>query len=441
MNDRKLSNKNWPEYEFTDVIEAPVERKLLKNTTFFIILSIAILIFWSVFTSIEEVAKATGSVVPLGHRQVIQSKLGGTISSVFVDEGDMVKKGQVLVQFVSTNSRSVVNGLKSEQADLMMKIERLAAFVHNREPNFTRFEKKYPHLVIQNNRSLDDMNREYNAVKNSSVSEIAKANAEYESVKHLIPTLKRQVVSSQKTVHMMNTLVKTGAVSKIKRLEEIQKNASHVRELEQMRGKKLVLLQTLNNLHDQEKQKEASLLKAIGQEQTDAQAELLKVRSRLVASNSTMSQNTIKSPVTGLVQSIPSTNAGSVIAQGGTVAVIVPFTKTALLEAKITPRDIGFVTLGELAKVKVDAFDYSRYGALNGIVKKISPTTNTDEQGHVFYKVAISIAKPYFGKDPNKFNLIPGMTGEADIVTGKKTIFQYLWKPVFTNITNAFGER
>ncbi len=441
MSDRQLANKNWPEYEFTDAIEAPIERKLLKNTTFFIVLSIGILILWSVFTKVEEVAKASGSVIPLGHRQIIQSKLGGTIDSVLVEEGDMVKKGQVLVHFISTNSRSEVNGLKSEEADLMMKIERLAAFVNHRRPNFHRFAKKYPQLVIQNHRSLDDMNREYTALKRSATSEMAKTKAEFNSVKHLIPTLQKQVSSSQKTVQMMNKLVKTGAVSKIARLEEIQKHARHVRELEQMRGKKYVLLQTFNNLHDQEKQKEASLLKVIGQEQTDAQAELLKVQSRLVASNSIMSQNTIVSPVAGLVQSIPSTSAGSVIQQGGTVAVIVPSTRTALLEAKINPRDIGFVTLGESAKVKVDAFDYSRYGALNGIVEKISPTTNTDEKGGVFYKVAISIAKPYFGDDPDKFNLIPGMTGEADIVTGDKTIFQYLWKPVFTNITNAFGER
>ncbi|MCK5818024.1 MAG: HlyD family type I secretion periplasmic adaptor subunit [Psychromonas sp.] len=441
MNDRDLANKNWPEYEFTDVIEAPIERKLLRNITFFIVASIAVLILWSIFTRVEEVAKAMGNVIPLGHRQIIQSKLGGTIESVLVQEGDTVKKGQVLVHFISTNSRSEVNGLKSEQADLLLQIERLSAFINHRRPDFHRFEAKYPQLVIQNHRSLDDMNREYDAIKKSSLSEIAKVKAELKSVQHVIPTLRRQVNSSKKTVDMMDKLVKTGAVSKIKRLEEIQKNALHVRELEQMRGKKYVLLETFNNLNDQYKQKEASLLKVIGQEQTDTQAELLKVQSRLVGSNSTMSQNTIISPVDGLVQSIPSTSAGSVILQGGTVAVIVPTTKTALLEAKITPRDIGFVTLGESAKVKVDAFDYSRYGALNGIVKRISPTTETDEHGAVFYKVAISIAKPYFGNDPTKFNLIPGMTGEADIVTGEKTVFQYLWKPVFTNIANAFGER
>ena len=441
MNDRQLANNSGAEHEFTDVIEAPIERRLIKSITYFITISITVWLAWSIFTTIEEVAKAHGTVVPLGHKQVIQSKLGGTIESVVVKEGEIVKKGQVLVNFVATNSQSAVVSLKSEQASFLLNLERLDAFVDQREPDFSAYDKEYPKLVIHNHRSLNDMNREFNAVKRSSASEIAKSKAEYNSVKRLIPTLRKQVASSMRTVAMMDKLVKTGAISKIKRLEEIQKLNSHIRELQEMRGKKEVLLKTFNNLNDQLAQKEASLLKEVAEKETEVQASLLKVEAQLVASNSTVQQNTITSPVDGIVQSIPTTNAGGVIQQGGTVAIIVPTTKTALLEAKITPRDIGFVVLGESARVKIDAFDYSRFGALNGIVESISPTTESDQRGGVFYKVRISIKKPYFGDDPDKFNLIPGMTGEADIVTGKKTVFQYLWKPVFTNVMNAFGER
>ena len=441
MNNRQLANQECTQSEFIDVIEAPIEQKLLRSVTYFIILSLTALILWSVFTTVEEVAKAKGNVVPLGHRQVIQSKLGGTIESVLVEEGELVSKGQVLVHFVETSSRSAKDELQSERASLIMKLERLDAFTHQREADFTAFDKNYPNLVIHNHRALDNMNRELAAIKKSSASEIEKTKAELYSTKNLLPSLKRQVTSANKTVKMMDKLVKTGSVSRIKRLEEIQKLNAHKRELEEMKGKQKVLSSTLNNLNDQFDEKKATLIKNLGEVETEVQEQLLKVESRLIASSSTLSQNTVISPVAGIVQSIPTTSAGSVIPQSGTVAVIVPTTKTALLEAKISPRDIGFVIIGEPARVKIDAFDYSRYGALEGIVKKISPTTDADQTGGVFYKVQISIEKPYFGNDPEKFNLIPGMTGEADIVTGKKTIFQYLWKPVFTNITNAFGER
>ena len=441
MNNRQLANQESSKYEFTDVVEAPIERKLLRSVTYFIFLSLTALVLWSVFTTVEEVAKAKGSVVPLGHRQIIQSKLGGTIESVQVEEGELVEKGQVLVHFIETSSRSAKNELQSERASLVMKLERLDAFVHHREADFSDFDKDYPSLVIHNHRALDNMNRELAATKKSANSETEKIKAELYSTKNLIPSLKRQVNSANKTVKMMDKLLETGAISKIKQLDEIQKLNAHKRELEEMKGKKKVLTSTLNNLNDQFEEKNATLIKNIGETETEVQAALLKVESRLVASSSMLSQNTVISPVTGIVQSIPTTSAGSVIPPSGTVAVIVPTTKTALLEAKISPRDIGFVILGEAARVKIDAFDYSRYGALKGVVKKISPTTDADQKGGVFYKVQISIEKPYFGNDPEKFNLIPGMTGEANIVTGKKTIFQYLWKPVFTNVTNAFGER
>ncbi|MGR5456776.1 HlyD family efflux transporter periplasmic adaptor subunit, partial [Vibrio alfacsensis] len=93
--------------------------------------------------------------------------------------------------------------------------------------------------------------------------------------------------------------------------------------------------------------------------------------------------------------------------------------------------DIGFVNEGQSARVKIDAYDYSRFGALKGIVESISPTTSKDEKGNIFYEVTIAVEKPYFRDDPDRFALLPGMTGEVDITTGEKTVFQYLWKPIF----------
>lgn len=111
------------------------------------------------------------------------------------------------------------------------------------------------------------------------------------------------------------------------------------------------------------------------------------------------------------------------------------------MEVQLSPRDIGFVQKGQAAKIRIDAFDYSRFGALDGKVLTISPTTSTTERGMVYYKVKIGIDRPYFGSDAKQFAVLPGMTGEADITTGRKTVFQYLWKPVYTNISTAFGER
>ncbi|TWX67882.1 HlyD family type I secretion periplasmic adaptor subunit [Colwellia demingiae] len=441
MSDRQLNANNFPAHEFTEALETPSERKLIKNITLLVTASIALLLLWSIFTKVEEIAKAKGQVVPLGHRQVIQSQLGGTISAMEVEEGDVVKAGDVLAQFVAINSQSAKEELLSQRANLVMTIERLDAFIEKRTADFGEFTTQFPGLVIQQRQALSGMDSERDAIKELSQAELNKSQAQYSAVENEIPALKDQISASEKTVTMYSTLAKTGGISQVQILESQQKLDSYLRELTAMQGQEKVLASELINQKKQLQQKQATILKEVQANVSEKQAELLIVEARLRSSDSDVLQNTITSPVDGIIQSLPSSSEGSVIAPGGTVAVIVPTTATALLEAKLSPRDIGFVNVGQNVRIKIDAFDYSRYGALDGIVKKISPTTDADERGGVFYKVQVSIAKPYFGESPGRFDLIPGMTGEADIVTGDKTVFQYLWKPVFTNVSSAFGER
>ncbi|MCC4834186.1 HlyD family type I secretion periplasmic adaptor subunit [Shewanella sp. 10N.7] len=441
MDNRQLANRVWPEHEFAEAIEAPAERKIIRNIILIITGSILIMLIWSIFTSVEEISKSKGQVVPLGHRQVIQSRSGGTIASVVVEEGDVVKKGDILASFVSIDSLSAEEELTSKRANLIMRIERYDAFTEQREANFSEFAVEYPQLLRLHKSSLQRMNEERFAMEQLSESDIDKTQAELEGLKAEIPPLSDQIQTAEQTLNMMLSVTAEQAVSKLRILESQQKLDSYIRELKSMESKQQVLSKNLVNLERQLKQKQASLFKEVGEKRTDTQAELLGVIARLKSSDSLVSQNTVTAPVDGIIQSIPTSSTGSVIQPGGTVAVIVPMTKTGLMEIKLSPRDIGFVHVGQNARIKIDAFDYSRYGALDGIVKRISPSTDSDEKGGVFYKVQLSIDKPYFLDNPGQYELIPGMTGEADIVTGEKSVFQYLWKPVFTNINEAFGER
>ncbi|ASJ95534.1 HlyD family type I secretion periplasmic adaptor subunit [Shewanella marisflavi] len=441
MNDSQLTQHSWPEHEFTEAIEAPAEKRAIRRITFFIAAAVFILLIWSIFTNIEEIAKAKGQVVPLGHRQVIQSQTGGTLASIAVAEGDLVQKGDLIANFVATDSQALKEELQSKQANLELKIERYNAFLEEREADFNAYQLGFPTLVTQHINALARMNQEKQAIIALSESDVAKSEAELSSIEQEIPPLKDQIRSVEQTLQMMNSVKEQQAVSKLRMMESQQKLDSYIRELKVLEGRRSVLQRNIDNQEKQLAQKQASLFNEVGEKRADAQAELLGIIARLKSSDSLVQQNRVTSPVDGIIQSIPNNSAGSVIQPGGTVAVIVPTTPTALLEAKLSPRDIGFVTVGQKARIKIDAFDYSRYGAIDGLVKKISPSTDADEKGGVFYKVQIAIDKPYFGDQPDKLALIPGMTGEADIVTGDKTVFQYLWKPVFTNVTEAFGER
>jgi membrane fusion protein, adhesin transport system len=148
----------------------------------------------------------------------------------------------------------------------------------------------------------------------------------------------------------------------------------------------------------------------------------------------------VKAPVDGVVQKISETPIGTVIPPGGTVCEIVP-AGGVLIQARVSPRDIGFVRLDQDAIVKSDAFDYSRYGSIPGKVVRIAPSSTVGGPGQTpYFQVEIEMARPNVGT--NEAHVVtPGMTGEATILTGEKTIFQYLLKPIYTTLDTAMRER
>ena len=173
----------------------------------------------------------------------------------------------------------------------------------------------------------------------------------------------------------------------------------------------------------------------------DVNRDLFEVAERIARLIRRLAQTEFRTPVAGTVQSLPETVVGRFIEAGGLVAEIVPRDVSLRFEGALSPRDVGFVTVGQPVRLKIDTFDFSRFGALEGRVAEVSPTTVNDDQGASHYQVLIDLPQAFFGEDPQRFALLPGMTGEADITTGSKTVFAYLWKPVFTNLDLALTER
>ncbi|MPW35949.1 HlyD family type I secretion periplasmic adaptor subunit [Vibrio sp. B1Z05] len=440
-NSRTPHNDDWPDYEFSNSIESSKDRRLIRRVALLICFAIAILLLWSTQATVEEISKSKGQIIPLGHKQVIQSQSGGTIASVDVEEGQMVKKGQHLVHFVSEKNLSTKDELEVKRANFEMRIKRYDAYINKQALDLTEYATKYPKLTANHIEAFDKMKEKREASEKVIESEIQKTNAELSGVLEELPSLRNQLKASHRMYLLMKEAGQNQSISEVKFLETKQKYDSYQQQVNSLNSRSKVLKRSLDNLNKQLIQKDIDLVSEVSEKRTEAQTDLIATNARLRSSAADVKDDVVKAPVEGVIQSIPTTSAGSVVKPGGMVAVIVPVTKQGLMETKLSPRDIGFVQVGDLARIKIDAFDYSRYGSLTGVVKSISPTTDQDERGGVYYKVKIAIAKPYFEKDPEYLKTIPGMTGEADIITGKKTVFEYLWKPVFTNMASAFGER
>ncbi|AYV22870.1 HlyD family type I secretion periplasmic adaptor subunit [Vibrio mediterranei] len=427
--------------QYAEAIESQQTKKLLSVITYSIALCVIAFGTWSAVTQVDEIAKAKGTVVPEGERQIIQSDIGGKLKTISVAEGDMVEEGQVLVEFDATFQTTALEELKAQQASLNLTIERLSSLIDEREPDFDLYQSQYPELVAQQRAQRSAQIALYYQKRIVLEKEAEQIAEQLRSTEKAIPAYERQLSASKQELSILQKGQKSGNISRLRVLEMQQKVASIEQQIEEARGKKALLIKQADSNDEKISQLLAEAKVEVADQRSKAASELSALEARVRSGEAKLTNTVLTSPLQGLVQSIPSTKVGAVIQPGGTVVEIVPIGGTADFKAQLSPRDIGFVNEGQSARVKIDAYDYSRFGALKGIVESISPTTSKDEKGNIFYEVTIAVEKPYFRDDPDRFALLPGMTGEVDITTGEKTVFQYLWKPIFTNISRAFGER
>ncbi|GLR76066.1 HlyD family type I secretion periplasmic adaptor subunit [Aliivibrio sifiae] len=424
-----------------DVVESRVTARLLSLSTYFIAVCLVLFIAWSVFTKVDEIAKAKGAVIPEGDRQIIQSETGGRLKSILVSEGELVEKGQTLVEFDSKFQNTALDELNAQRAALELTIERLNSLVEIRDPDFSQYADFYPRQVSQQLKQLAAEKELFFQKRSTVIKEQAQVAAELEGLQTELPVYQRQLNATKQELDILIKGQKAGNISKLRVLEMKQKLASIEKEIQQAKNQENVLKRKAETVGAQLKQIGAEARVQANIERSKAEADLSGLRARIRSGKEKVLDTVVKSPVKGLVQSIPSTQNGGVIVPGGTIAEIVPVEGKASFKARLSPRDIGFVSIGQPARIKVDAFDYSRFGALKGEIEKISPTTSKNERGDIYYEVTVSIEKSYFRDNPDAFSLLPGMTGEVDITTGEKSVFQYLWKPIYTNVSRAFGER
>lgn len=424
-----------------EVIESGITRRLLTISTMLIGSCIVLFIGWTVLTKVDEIAKAKGAVIPEGERQVIQNELGGKLKKIFVKRGQLVEVGDPIVEFDATFQTSALEELNAKEATLQLSIERMTALIEEREPDFSQYETQYPEVVAEQRAELAATKSLYFKKRVVLEKESERIAEELNGVDRQIPSEVRQLRSSQKELNILIKGQKSGSISQVRVLEMRQTIASIETELEQAKAKKAVLIKQAESNQSKIEQLLAEAKLEVSKERSKAVSDLSELNARLRSGQAKVSNTLVTSPVKGLVQSLPTTRSGGVIQPGGTVVEIVPVDGRAAFKAKLSPRDVGFVSVGQSARIKVDAFDYSRFGALKGTVTEISPTTSQTERGEIYYDVFVEIEKGYFGNDPARFTIIPGMTGEVDITTGEKTVFQYLWKPIYTNVSRAFGER
>ncbi len=414
----------------------------LRWVLFSFAITITLFIIWSAFAHVDEIARGSGKVVPSGQNQVVQNLEGGIISEILVVEGEIVKKDQILLRI--SNEKNLSTALSNElKADYFTaKIKRLEAELKRSEFIVSLGEDEALNEFLQNERELFSTNKKQLASKiNILKDQISQKRSQLADAKQIIEHSRFSLDAIDKEVDMTRPMVERGIRSQVDFLK-LQREQSDARQ--KLQSAKLSVerieaeiaelnkkISETNEAYDSETRSKLN----------ETYTQLRDIEANKIASSDQVERTIIKAPSNGIVQKLYVNTIGGSIKPAQELLEIVPTDHKLIVEVKILPKDIAFIYQDQKAIVKFSAFDFSIFGGLEGRVVGISPDTITEKDDKTFYIVRIETEKNYIQKDEIQKQIIPGMVADVDIITGKKSILDYILKPILKTKTYTFSER
>jgi len=423
------------------ILEEAGTSGLVRIALITISLVICAFIAWSAVTKVDEIAVTSGEVIPAGRVQTIQHQEGGTILEIPVVEGQLVEKGDLLIRLDPTLVNAELEQQKARLVTLQLQAERLRAIGEDREPDFSFAPLEFLNEIQDQQQIFDG---QLDAAENRRQvlrDQIAQREAELATFKEQEETLLRNLTILEDELAMRGDLYTKGLTSKMVYLDVQREVNDAVGDLAALTSERKqteeALEESRNRLAESDTDNREQALDQMG----DLQAEISALRQALGRIRVRVRRHDVLSPERGIVKGLQTNTIGGVIPPGGVLMEIVPVGKELLVETRITTRDVGHVKVGDPVTVKVATYDFARYGGIKGELRDISATTFLDENGEPYYKGIIALDKTYVGNDPEQNLVTPGMTVQADIRTGEKTLFEYILKPIYASVNESFRER
>jgi len=445
MANKVNKNLSKHDYEFmhslsSAVLEVAPTR--LRFVLYFWVIAIFGFLTWANFALIDEIARGDGEIIPSGENQMIQNLEGGIVDEILVSEGQEVQKGQILLKIDNKKSASSYSSNAVRADALQAKIARLRA--ESKAQKFTvsaELKRKIP-LIVENEESLYETNKRQLSSKLSALRErLSQKRQELSEAQSQMKHLKASHDMIETEVRMTEPMVRKGVRSKIDFLK-LQREANEIESKYDATRKSIPRLRSaikeVQSTIDETKYMFKSDAKI---KRNEAVSELRSLRENSTALQDQVSRTIVKSPMNGIVQKLFVHTVGGVLKPGEDIMEIVPSDQNLLVEVKIKPSDIAFIYYGQKAIVKFSAYDFAIYGGLDGEVVYISADTIKDEKDNVFYSVQIKTAVNYLGDETKKLKIIPGMTLTVDIITGQKSVLDYILKPILKTKQYTFSER
>ena len=439
MRQRKQDTEFMPEVDGAILEDSPWFTRI---TVWVVSTCLIVALIWANFAVLEEVTTGEGKAIPSSKIQVIQNLEGGIVSEIFVREGQIVEKGAVLLRLDDTRFLSNRGEAEADRLALVARVERLTAEAEGRplsmpadilheapqlaEDELALYQSRQNRLQSEQ-RTLGEQLRQ----KTQELAEFRAKAQQYRSSMGLL----------QQELNMSQPLVATGAISQVEILR-LRRSLVEIRGSLDATNLAIPRAESaMDEIKSKIEESELSFRSDAFKELNEIRTELQKLTATSVAIDDRVSRTTVVSPVRGVIKQLKVNTIGGVVQPGSDMLEIVPLDDSLLIEAKVRPQDVAFLHPGQKAMVKFTAYDYTIYGGLKANLELISADTITDEEGNSFYLIQVRTDKSHLGSDEHPLLIIPGMVATVDIITGEKSVLDYLLKPVLKARSEAMRER
>jgi adhesin transport system membrane fusion protein len=452
MSRKERAFMRGTDFAFANDVKAAAELRTPQTSRMILFSTLALIVtalVWAYFAALDEVKRGNGKVVPTRQIQVVQSLEGGIVTTILVQEGATVRENEPLMRIDDTNFASQYGEIRERRGTTAARVARLEAqaseapklaFPDGLAQEAARAVETEKSLFEAQIRRLAQETDVLERQLAQRQQELAEFTASEKKLTETLQLLAREVALTRK-------LFDQRVVPEIEMLR-LERQAS------EMRGQLEIVKASMGKSQAAMQEARSKIVSARTTFRAQAEDDLAKSRGDLAvleenikAAQDKVRRTELRSPVNGIVNKLNVTTVGAVVAPGGNVMEIVPVDDTLLVEGRIKPQDIAFIRADQDAVVKISAYDSSVYGSLKGKVERISADTIIDDKGdkndrgETYYRVMVRTGKNHLGTSERPLPVIPGMVATVEVLTGQKTVLEYLLKPARTLRDEALRER
>lgn len=435
-----------PDIEYMSDLRGAMSRRpgVMANLLLLAIIAFfAIAVLWADHAEIEQVSTGDGRVMPSGDVQVVQNLEGGIVSELNIREGDRVSAGQVLMHLDDTRFSSELLENRMKFFGLQAAVARLEGEIAGTELSFpSELLKKFPDFVRGERELYASRADELNSAVARLDARLVQQRQEIAETRARITQLRRAVALAREEIGILKPLVEKGINAPVELIRLRREESQYVGDLrvatEAVKRLTAAVDETGQEIREVRAQFQSRALKELN----EARVNMAALGQNLTSREDRLTRTVIRAPVAGIIKRLFVNTIGGVVSPGMNLAEIVPVEETLVIEARIRPSDIAFIHPGLTALVKFSAYDYTIYGALAATLRQISADTIEDEKtGESFYVVRVTAkSEDLVDRSGKPLPIIPGMTASVDVITGKRTVLQYLLKPFNKALETALRE-